>query len=115
VPVFLVDSTIEETLRESIRKGDAGQVLALEPELGRDIVEAVERAVKGKATPVIVTAADIRRHLRGLIENQHPDVAVVAYQELLPRAKLQTLGQITVESGLREKPEEDQGSTGRSL
>jgi type III secretion protein V len=96
VPVFLLDSTIEETLRDSIRKRDQGSLLALEPEIGVDIVRAVERAVAGTSLPVIVTAADIRRHLRGLIENQHPEVAVLAYQELLPGAKLQTLGYITV-------------------
>jgi type III secretion protein V len=97
VPVFLVDSTIEETLRESIQKSDSGPFLALEPELGRDIIDAVGRTVKGANRPVIVTASDIRRHLRGLIEDQHPDLAVLAFQELLPEAKLETLGQITVE------------------
>jgi type III secretion protein V len=97
VAVFLVDPAIEETLREAIRTRDARSVLALEPALGHDIVEAVGRAVANAKTPVIVTAPDVRRHLRGLIENRHPDVAVLAYQELLPEAKLETLGHITLE------------------
>jgi type III secretion protein V len=94
--VFFVDSTIEETLREAIRKTATSSYLALEPELSRDIVQAVEQAVAGTATPVILTTSDIRRHFRGLIENKHPTIAVLAYQELLPEAKLQALGRISV-------------------
>jgi type III secretion protein V len=96
VPVFLLDPTVEETLRDAIQKGESGSYLALEPELGRDVVESVGRAVKSAKTPVIVTSADIRRHLRGLIEHDHPQVAVLSYQELLPEAKLETQGRIAV-------------------
>jgi type III secretion protein V len=98
VPVFVVDPTIEETLRESVQKRESGPRLALEPELARDIVRAVECAVAGTSKPVIVTAADLRRHLRGLIESQHPEVAVLAYPDLLPETKLEVLGEITVEA-----------------
>lgn len=96
VAVLLVDSIIEQTLRDSIRAGACKPVLALEPDLGRDIVEAVGRAVAETKTSVVVTAADIRRHLRELIEHEHPDVAVLAYQELLPEAKLETLGYVVI-------------------
>ncbi|MBN2575140.1 MAG: FHIPEP family type III secretion protein [Deltaproteobacteria bacterium] len=96
VGVFLVDAMVEDTVREAIRKTPTGDQLALEPQLARDIVQAVQRAVTGTARPVILTAADVRRHLRGLLEPEHPEVAVLAPQELLPEAKLQTLGHITV-------------------
>ena len=96
VSVLLLDSAIEEALRESIQKRDSGCVLALEPELGRDIVTAVGRAATEAKASVIVTAADVRRHLRGLIESAHPNIAVLAYQELLPEAKLETLGHVAV-------------------
>jgi len=96
VSVLLLDSAIEEALRESIQKRDSGCVLALEPELGRDIVTAVGRAATEAKVSVIVTAADVRRHLRGLIESAHPNIAVLAYQELLPEAKLETLGHVAV-------------------
>ena len=94
--VFFVDSMIEETVREAIRKTEMGSHLALEPQLASDIVQAVGRAVAGAAKPVIVTAADIRRHLRGLVEHEQPEVAVLAYQELAPETKLQTLGTVRI-------------------
>jgi type III secretion protein V len=96
VGVYFVDSMIEETVREAIRRTDTGSHLALEPQLARDIVQAVERAVSGAARAVILTSADIRRHLRGLVENEQPEVAVLAYQELAPEAKLESLGRITI-------------------
>lgn len=94
--VLLLDPSIEETVRESIQKRDADTVLAIEPDLGRDIVSAVGRMVTDAGALVIVTAADIRRHLRGLIEVDHPDVAVLAFQEIVPEVKLEPVGHVTV-------------------
>jgi len=94
VGVFFLDSMIEETVREAI--GKTGSHLALPPELSQDIVRAVKSAVASVASPVILTASDIRRHLRELLESEQPQVAVLAYQELTPETKLQTLGRITV-------------------
>jgi type III secretion protein V len=96
VGVFFLDSMIEETVREAIRTTSAGSHLALEPELSGDIIRAVKRTVAEVASPVILTTGDIRRHLRGLLESEQPQIAVLAYQELLPEAKLQTLGRISV-------------------
>jgi len=96
VGVFFIDSMIEETVREAIRPAGAGSHLALEPELSGDIVAAVKRTVAEVASPVILTTGDIRRHLRALLEPEQPQIAVLAYQELLPEAKLQTLGHISV-------------------
>jgi type III secretion protein, HrcV family len=96
VGVFFLDSIIEDTVREAIRKTSAGSHLALEPQLSGDIVRAVERAVAGVSSPVILTTGEIRRHLRGLLESEHPQIAVLAHQELTPEAKLRTLGHISV-------------------
>ena len=96
VGVFFLDSMIEETVREAIRTTSAGSHLALEPELSGDIIRAVKRTVAEVASPVILTTGDIRRHLRGLLESEQPQIAVLAHQELLPEAKLQTLGRISV-------------------
>jgi type III secretion protein V len=96
VGVFFLDAMIEETVREAIQKTDSGSHLALEAELSADIVRAVKRAVGSVASPVILTASDIRRHLRGLLESEQPQVAVLAHQELTPETRLVTLGRITL-------------------
>ena len=94
--VYFIDSMIEETLRESIQPHSTGSSLALEPELAADIIKAVGRAVADRSAPVIVTAADLRIHVRRLIATEHPQVAVLSYQEIEPTVKLESLGRITV-------------------
>jgi type III secretory pathway component EscV len=94
--MYSLDPMIEDTVRESIQHNASGNTLAIEPELASDIVKAVGRAVRGNPAPVIVTAADIRWHLRHLLESELREIAVLSYQELEPDVKLQSLGRITV-------------------
>ncbi len=97
---YLLDPPIEEAVREAIHKTATGSYLALEPQLSRDILDAVGRAVAdapddlGEPRPVILTSPDIRRYVRRLVETEHPSVAVLAYPELAPEAQVQALGRI---------------------
>ncbi len=97
LPVYLLDPMIEDTVREAIHKTATGSYLALEPQLARDIIQTVGRGIGSHLrSPVVVTAADIRRYVRRLVEAEHPHIAVLSYQELMPDAKLQPLGRIRV-------------------
>jgi type III secretion protein V len=93
---YFLDPMIEDTVREAIQHAASGSTLALEPELSSDIVKAVSRAVADNAAPVIVTTADIRCHVRGLLQAEYPQLVVLSYQEIEPDVKLQPLGRITV-------------------
>jgi type III secretion protein V len=93
---YFLDPIVEDTVREAVHHTAGGGTLALEPELSSDIVKAVGRAVADNSAPVIVTAADIRHHVRCLVETEHPKVVVLSYQEIEPDVKLQPLGRITV-------------------
>jgi type III secretion protein V len=99
VGVFLLDPLIEEAVREAIHKTATGSYLALEPELARDILAAASRALPPATTtpPVVLTSVDIRRHVRRLLETEHPQVAVLSYPELAPEARLAPLGRIKVQ------------------
>jgi type III secretion protein V len=96
---YFLDPIIEDTVREAIAHTTSGGALAIEPELSSDIVKAVGRAVANNSAPVIVTATDIRCHVRRLLEIEHPRLAVLSYQEIEPDVKLQSLGRITVSTG----------------
>jgi type III secretion protein V len=94
---FSVDPMIEDAVREAIQQRDGTSHLALEPALARDIVQAVGRAVRVEAGhAVVVTAADVRPHLRRLLEAEHPGLAVLSYRELAPETKLEPRGRISV-------------------
>ncbi|HET6281934.1 MAG TPA: flagellar biosynthesis protein FlhA [Polyangia bacterium] len=102
VPALLLDPLIEDAIREAVHKTATGSYLALEPQISRDILAAIGRAVvagpseAGAPGPVVLTNAEIRRYVRRLVENDHPNLAVLSYQELAPEAQVQPLGRVRV-------------------
>ncbi len=91
--VCLLEPQIEETIRSSISRTGAGSFLTLAPAAGRDIVQAVERALAARSEadggkPVLLTQPDIRRFVRKLVETDLPQLTVVSYADLLPELNL---------------------------
>jgi type III secretion protein V len=79
--VFTVDALIEDAVRDALDRRGGQPVLAIDPALARDIVAAV-RAKAGDHAAVLLTSGDVRRHLRALLEDELPQVAVLAPHEL---------------------------------
>jgi type III secretion protein V len=100
LPVLLLDSTVEETVRGAITRTAAGSFLALAPAASRDIVSAVRRALAlqpNDAPPlVLLTQPDIRRFVRKLLELELPDLRVLSYAELLPEVAVKPVGKATI-------------------
>jgi type III secretion protein V len=96
VTVHLLDSLIEDTVRDAIQRTSTGSYLALPPDLARDIVAAVRREVGDAERPILLTHSDIRRFVRRLVENEVPAATVLSYQELDPSVTVQPLGRITI-------------------
>lgn len=96
--VVLLDPTVEEEIRKSIRQTSAGAFLALDPEKAKKIIAALGKAAgdysKRRQLPVVLASMDIRRYLRKLIEKDFYDLAVVSYQELTPEVSVHPIGRI---------------------
>ncbi|MFN0248144.1 MAG: FHIPEP family type III secretion protein [Kofleriaceae bacterium] len=93
--VYTLDAMIEDAVRSAVDRREGVQVLALEPAIAQDIVAAVKSTV-GAGDAVILTSGDVRRHLRGLLQPELPDVAVLAAHELSPGTNIRTAGRIAV-------------------
>ena len=93
IAVYTVDGMIEDAVRSAIDRRDGTQVLALEPDIARDIITAVRAKVD---SGVILASGDIRRHLRELLEPELPAIAVIAAHELAQGTAVTTLGRIEV-------------------
>lgn len=88
--VLALDPMIEEALRDA-QRGD-GEA-AVDPELARDVLEAVRRALEeAEGLPVVVTQPDVRSALRRLLAPELPDVAILSYRELDPAVQVRRLG-----------------------
>jgi type III secretion protein V len=95
---YLLDPMIEDVIREGIQKNATGSYLALEPQISRDIITAVGRALgpEGANGAVLLTGVEIRRFVRRLVELEHPALAVLSFQELAPEAQIRPIARITV-------------------
>ena len=100
--VYLLDPSIEELVRNSIRTTEKGNYLALEPETTQEIVEAVGKEIAshpfppGAKPPVILTTAEVRRYFRKIIELEFPQLSVLSYQELSENLRIQPIARVAL-------------------
>lgn len=96
---ILLDGEIEETVRSAIRQTSAGSYLSLSPDVSKRIVQRI----RDKALPVLangspcslITAMDVRRYIRRMIESELPELPVLSYQELANDITLQPVARVT--------------------
>ncbi len=91
---WTVDPMIEDAVRGAVIARDAGAIVALEPELVRDIVRAVRKAVGERG--VVLVSGDVRRHLKTVLDPELPGIAVVAPHELSAGVTVRAQGRIDV-------------------
>lgn len=102
--VYLLDPAIEDMVRNSIRRTEKGNYLALEPDVTQELVEAVGKEIAshpfppGARPPVILTTAEIRRYFRKVIELEFPQLAVLSYQELAENLRIQPIARVQIPS-----------------
>ncbi|EPP35657.1 type III secretion, HrcV family protein [Chlamydia ibidis] len=100
ISVYLLDPEIEEMIRGAIKQTSAGSYLALDPDSVNLILKSMRNTITptppGGQPPVLLTAIDVRRYVRKLIETEFPDIAVISYQEILPEIRIQPLGRIQI-------------------
>lgn len=96
--VYLLDPEIEDIVRSAIKQTSAGSYLALDPDSVQLILHSLRNTVRptpqGGQPPVLLTAMDVRRFVRKLIEGEFPDLPVVSNQEIVPDIRIQPLGRV---------------------
>lgn len=97
---ILLDTGIEETIRNSIRQTSAGNFMQLDPVVSKQITNKVMEValpVLSNGQPVVlITAMDCRRYLRRLIETELPELPVLSYQELSTDITLQPVARVAI-------------------
>ncbi len=96
--VYLLDPEIEDMVRGAIKQTSAGSYLALDPDSVQLILHSMRTTIAptpmGGQPPVLLTAIDVRRFVRKLIEGEFPDMSVLSYQEIVPEIRIQPLGRV---------------------
>lgn len=97
--VWVVGGNIEAMVRESIRQTVSGAYSSLEPENSAKIIAAIKEAVAGHSTGILLTALDVRRYVRKIIEAEFFRFSVLSYQEVSDAKTFDVQGSIDVTGG----------------
>jgi flagellar biosynthesis protein FlhA len=97
-----LDPAIEQEVSTSITQTTDGEYLAMDPPRAQAIVSALRaqvehataRGAPGGRAPIVLCSARIRRHLRRLIAQAQPHLAVCSYNEIAPGIDVETIGVI---------------------
>jgi flagellar biosynthesis protein FlhA len=91
-----LDPTIEQEFATSITQTADGEHLAMDPTRAEAVVVAlrqqVDQGVARGGRPVLLCSARVRRHLRRLVAQAIPHLAVCSYNEISPGISVETIG-----------------------
>ncbi len=101
IGAFIVDAEAESVLRNAIRQVGGNAHLNLAEGTASALVERVRAEVSASRGPgpVVLTALDVRRHLRALLANNGVYTPVLSFHDLLPEFTVQALGTIRLTAG----------------
>jgi type III secretion protein V len=96
IGAFIVDAGAEAVLRSAVQQAGNSAHLPLAEGTATMLVERVRAEVTGARGPgpVVLTAMDVRRHLRALLHNNGIHTPVLSFHDLLPEFTVQPLGTI---------------------
>jgi len=98
--VLTLDPRLEQALENAIQQNDKGSRLVLAPQIAGRILDLVgkeaERVVAQSEQPVVLCAPTVRHHLRRLLENSYPHIAVISYNEVAKGIEVKSAGMISL-------------------
>lgn len=91
---LMLSPALEDTLRQGLRVSGGVAQLAIDPALAQQITLALLTALVTHRAAAIVTAVDVRWHVRKLIEAEAFDSPVLSFHELIPSLRLEVLDRV---------------------
>jgi len=95
-----LDPTVEHEVVSAIAQTTEGEYLAMEPARAQAVLTALrtqsdEATSRGGMRPVLLCSARVRRHLRRLVEQTLPHLAVCSYNEITAGVSVETIGVVS--------------------
>jgi flagellar biosynthesis protein FlhA len=98
VPLVTLSPPWEQAFAESLVGDGEERQLAMAPSSLQDFINAVRNAydkvTQMGETPVLLTSPGIRPYVRSVIERFRPQTTVMSQNEIHPKARIKTLGQV---------------------
>jgi len=98
IDTLVIDGAAEDLVRRGLTDTPAGPMLTLPQQrvatLRASLRAELDRLGIKNAPVILITAADVRRHIRKILEPVHGSLSVISYQELLSDVEIRPLGTV---------------------
>lgn len=99
--VVTMDPALEEIIQRRVEHTDGGSYMTLRPDDQRKVCEAileqVQKQMQGGHAALVLTNPQIRLQIKRMTENTLASLGVLAYNEILPEFKVESVGMVKVE------------------
>ena len=98
IPLVTLSPAWEQAFAEAIVGEGEDRQLSMAPSKLQEFINAVRQTFERQAmlgeTPVLLTSPGVRAYVRSIVERFRPATAVLSQNEIHPKARIKTLGQI---------------------
>lgn len=102
--VFSLHPAVEQVIVDGVRQTELGARLILDPSRVQELLQRTRDQIEAMAQhghePIMLCSPRIRLHMRRLIEQSFPTVAVLSYAEIAPDVNIESIGLVTLDEGL---------------
>ncbi|MBA3006136.1 MAG: flagellar biosynthesis protein FlhA [Proteobacteria bacterium] len=101
IPLITLAKPVEDAISKSIQHKESGSYLAIDPLTAQSILDSIGQAITlfaGGQRPTLLSAPQIRPHVRKLTERYYPALVVLSHNEITPNLKVRSLGTVTLDA-----------------
>ena len=99
IPLITLDKSVENEISQSVQHKETGSYLAIDPSKAQLILDSIGQAIplfEGGQRPTLLSAPQIRPHVRKLTERYYPQLVVISHNEILPNIKIRSIGSVNL-------------------
>lgn len=101
INVITLDPQVEQLIAGSIQRSEVGSFLALDPNLGQEILarlgDEINNLQEQGLQPICLVAPQIRPAFKKLTERSFPNLIVLSWNEIAPKVNVNSVGMVTLQ------------------
>ncbi len=96
IVVVSLGQLAERRIAESVQQTDHGEYLAINPSTAQKLMnrlaEQLDKYAQRGIQPLLICSGQIRIHVKKMVDRFIPQLVVLAYEEIMPSVRIQSLG-----------------------
>ncbi|MDP3481190.1 MAG: flagellar biosynthesis protein FlhA [Desulfoprunum sp.] len=102
IPIITLAKPVEDAILNAVQHKETGSYLSIDPKIAQQILDSLGKAIalfEGGSRPTLLSAPQIRPHVRSLTERYYPALTIISHNEIVPNLKVRSLGTVTLNAG----------------